>query len=106
MRKVERGICQIFEPTRVRLNAPVRSTLVGYTLVIMAIFDRLGAQNMIELITIWLLVNPFLHCVEHVSVDLETLVSESWVMESSADITHHLINRDTGILPGIEDSTS
>jgi hypothetical protein len=49
---------------------------------------------------------PLLHSVKHVPLDLDLLVSESGMMESPDKIIYNFIDRNSGILPGIEDATS
>lgn len=60
---------------------------------------------MVDLVTARMLVRPLTHRIEHVTLNLNTLVSESWVVESMQDVTHNLVNGNAGIIPGIEDAS-
>lgn len=61
---------------------------------------------MIETVTVWLFVNPFLYGVEHVPMNLQALISKSWVVEDSHYVLHNFINRYSRILPCIKNSGS
>ncbi len=54
--------------------------------VVASCLDRLGAQDMVDAVAIWVLINPLLDGREHVALDLAVLVAESWMMEGSQDI--------------------
>jgi hypothetical protein len=39
-------------------------------------------------------------------MNLEVLVAESWMMKNAEDIIHHLVDRNSWVLPGIENSSA
>lgn len=50
------------------------------------------------------LICPLSHRLEHISLDLDSLIASCWVVESPEDVINNLINRHTRILPGIQNS--
>lgn len=80
------------------------ATLFAGCLVVVAGLDRSRAQDVVQIVAIWLLVNPFTDCIEHVSVDFDTLIAKSWMMEYSENISHHFIDWHSWVLPSIKDS--
>jgi hypothetical protein len=83
----------------------VMNILIAVTRMIVASFDGCRTKDMVEVATVWLLVNPFSYGVEHVAMNLEVLIAESWMMKNTKDIIHHLVDRNSWVLPGIENSS-
>jgi len=54
--------------------------------------DRSRAENIVEIMSIRLLLNPFSNSIEHVPVDFDALVPQSWVMKCTKNVIHHLIH--------------
>lgn len=82
----------------------VPSISLAERLVIPSSSDGSRTENVVQVVSIRLFLNPFSNGVEHVPVDLEALVSQSWVMEYTEDVIHHFINWDSWVLPGIDNS--
>ena len=74
--------------------------------VVATVFDGGGVEEAIDLAAVWLLVRPGLDGAEHGAVDLDRLVSESWVVEDAEDVIHHLLNWHPWVLPSIENSSA
>jgi hypothetical protein len=72
--------------------------------VVLALLDRLGGQHGFELAASRMFVRPFLDSVKHVSVNFQAIISDSWVMERAKDVIDDLIDRDAGVLPGIQNT--
>jgi hypothetical protein len=53
-------------------------------------------------VAIWSLVHPSPDSVEHVAMDLDALIPQSWVMENTNNIVHHLLNWNPWVFPGIQ----
>ena len=83
-----------------------RTVLLLVEDVVVTLLDRLGAQDVIEPVTTRMFIRPLLDGVEHVSVDLEIVVTQSRVMESTNHVVDDLIYRYTGILPSVQDATT
>lgn len=49
-------------------------------------------------------IRPLLDGVKHVSLDFQTIISDSWVMERAEDIIDDLIDGDARVLPGIQNA--
>jgi hypothetical protein len=53
--------------------------------------DRSRAENIVEIMSI-----------EHVPVDFDALVPQSWVMKCTKNVIHHLIHWYSWMLPGVD----
>jgi hypothetical protein len=73
---------------------------------VMTSLDRFGAQNLVKVVAVWLLIYPISDSVEHGAMDLDRLVPESRVVESAENIIHHFVNRNPRVLPGIKNSST
>lgn len=51
-------------------------------------------------------VDPLANRLEHTSLNLNSLVSDSRVVEGPKDIVDNLVNRHSGILPSIKNSAA
>lgn len=71
-------------------------------LVVVSSSNRSRTENAIQVMCIGLLLNPFPDGIEHISMDLEALISQSWVMENAKNIVHYLINRYSRVFPCID----
>ncbi len=61
-------------------------------LVITSCSNRSRAENIVEIMSIWLLFNPFPNSIEHVPVNFDALVPQSWVMKCTKNVIHHFIH--------------
>lgn len=64
----------------------------------------LGRQNVVDLVTTGMLVSPFLDCAEHIPLEVNSFVAKGGMMESLEYIVADFVDRDGGILPGIQDA--
>jgi hypothetical protein len=87
-------------------KGPVRVPSISFAkrLMIPSSSDGSRVKNIVQVVSIRLLLNPLSNGVEHVPMDLEALISQSWVVEYTEDVIHHFINRDSWVLPGVDDS--
>lgn len=60
------------------------------------------AQNIIDVDPLPRM-NPSLHHIIHVAVEFAMLVAERRMVEDTIDVIQHLIRRNIGMLPGIDD---
>lgn len=70
--------------------------------VVFAIAYRLRREELVDAVAC--LTDPGADSVEHIALDLNLLVPDSWMMESTENIVDHLVNRHSRILPGVEDT--
>ncbi len=68
---------------------------------ILTVFNRFGAENVVNVVVSRVFISPFSNCVEHVAMYLDSFVTEGWVMESAKDIIDNLIYRNSSVFPGI-----
>lgn len=61
---------------------------------------------MLKLVAVTRLLRPLADRVEHVTVNLNGLVAQGWMVERSEDIVRDFVDRNTGILPCIKDSSA
>jgi len=71
-------------------------------LVIASSSNRSRAENVVEIVSVWLLLNPFSDRVKHIPVDFKAFISQSWVMKNPENIIHNLVNRDSRVLPAVD----
>jgi hypothetical protein len=57
-------------------------------------------------VAVRLLVDPGADGGEHVAVNFEVLITQSWVMEDAEDIGHDFFDGNTWVLPCKEDSST
>lgn len=72
--------------------------------VVFAVLDRFTPQKVIKLIPTLVLIGPLSHGLEHIALDLNVIVSDGGVMERAEDVVNNFIDRNTCVLPGIEDA--
>jgi hypothetical protein len=72
--------------------------------VVLTFFDRLGGEDGLELVALWVFVSPLLDRREHVSVELYVVVAKARMVESSQDIVGNFVDRHSRILPRVEDT--
>ncbi len=72
--------------------------------VVMSCFNGGGAEDVIEVVSVWLLFNPFTDCSEHVAVDFNGLIAKSRVMEDAEDVSHYFVHVDAWIFPSVDDA--
>ena len=68
-------------------------------------FDRLGSQDVVQLMAAGVLVSPLADRAEHVAMDLDTLIANGRMVECANEIIDHLIYRDARVFPSIENTT-
>lgn len=73
--------------------------------VVAASLDRLRAKDVVELVALWVLVNPLLDGGKHVALDLAVVVAETWVVKCAENILDNFAHWDTWVLP-CEEHTS
>lgn len=66
---------------------------------IAASLDGLRAEDMVQLVALWVLINPLLDGGEHVALDLAVVVAEGWVVEGAEDILDDFADWDTWVFP-------
>lgn len=69
---------------------------------ILSVLDRLASKNIVEFMTARVLVRPLPDGFEHGSLDLDTLVTDCWMVEGAEDIVDNFVDGHTGMFPGIE----
>lgn len=72
--------------------------------VVLALLDRLGPQELVELVALRVFVRPPLDCLEHVFLDLDALVAKGRMVECPEDVVHNLIYGNVGVLPRKENA--
>lgn len=70
--------------------------------VVLALANRVGGEDVLKLVAAGVLVGPLLDGVEHVALDLDTVLAEGRVVQCAEDIVDDLIYRDTRVLPGVQ----
>jgi hypothetical protein len=78
------------------------STAAAWDFVVVAFFHGLRTQYTVEVVAIRLLVDPGSNSGEHVAMNFEVLVTQSWVVENAENVGHDFVNRDSWILPCVE----
>ena len=68
-------------------------------------FDRSRREIVHHAVAVRLLVEPFTDCGKHVAVQLEAFVTDGWVMKCPYNIVHYFVDRNTRVLPCVEDTT-
>lgn len=81
----------------------LRAITTGQDMVL-ASLDRLGREQVGQLVLESALICPLSHRLEHIPLDLDSLITSCWVVESPEDVINDLINRHTRIFPGIQNS--
>ena len=81
------------------------NVLLAAGFMVMAFFDGLRTKDAVQVVTFGILIRPVAYGVEHVAVNFNVLVPQSWMMESTQDVGHYFIDRDTGVFPGVENSS-
>lgn len=59
---------------------------------------------MVELVAVRCLLSPLADCVEHLALDLDTLIADGGVVEGAENVVDNFVNRDTRVLPGVDDA--
>ena len=67
--------------------------------VVLALLDRLGPQELVELVTLRVRVRPHSDRLEHVFLDFDALVAKGRMMERPEDVVDNLVNGNVGVLP-------
>lgn len=60
---------------------------------------------MIKFVTTRVLVCPLPDGIKHLSLNLDTLIPNGWVMKSSDDIIDNFVNRYARVLPCVQDTS-
>jgi hypothetical protein len=72
--------------------------------VVLTVLDALGAEQLVQLVPARILTDPLLDSVEHVTLDLISLIADRGVMEGAKKVIDDLVYGNPGILPGVEDA--
>lgn len=73
--------------------------------VILPVLHGLAPEEVVELVAAGVLIRPLSDGVKHVLLDLDALVADGWVVEGSQDVIDNFVDRDAGVLPGVEYAT-
>jgi len=69
---------------------------------VLAILDRLGREQVSEILMLF--PSPHTYCVEHLSLDFHMLIAGGRVVESPQDIIEHLVDRDSRVVPSVQNT--
>lgn len=69
---------------------------------IFAILDRFTTKKSVEFISVAMLVSPLADCIEHVTLNLNVVVSDGGMVERAEDIVGYLIDRNIRVLPRVQ----
>lgn len=78
--------------------------LVRANHMVFAILDRLTTKNGVELVPLAMLVSPLSDCLEHVTLNLNVIVSDGGVVKRAEDIVDNLIDRNICVFPRVKDT--
>lgn len=95
------AVGKIAKGTVVAATAAVRALVKDMVLMIL---NRLGTKEVGKLVASRMFIRPLLHCPEHVTLDLNVLVAGGGMVECTKHIVGNLIDGNTGVLPGIENT--
>lgn len=70
--------------------------------VVLALLDRLRREKTVEFVAARMFTGPALNGAEHVSLDLNMLVTKGGMMECSQNVIDDFINGYIGVLPSVE----
>lgn len=73
-------------------------------LVVAAGFDGGGAEHVVQVVALRVLVHPFLDRGEHVSVDLDAVLAYGWVVEDAENVVTYFVYWDARVFPGVENA--
>lgn len=82
-------------------NTAVRALVKDMVLMVL---NSLGRKEVGKFVASRMFICPLLHCPEHVTLDLNVVVTGSGMVECTKHIVADLINRNTGVLPSIENT--
>jgi hypothetical protein len=75
-----------------KCSVRVSNILFAERLMVPSSSDRGRTENAVKIMGIGLFLYPLANSVEHVPMDFKALITQSWVMEYTKDVIHHLIN--------------
>lgn len=70
--------------------------------VILAVLDTLRSKNVVQFMTTRVLIGPLANSVEHVPLDVDTLVSNGGVVEGAQHVIDDLVYRHACVLPSVK----
>lgn len=73
--------------------------------VVFAILDRFAAQYAVELIPVPMLVSPLSHCLEHITLNLNVIVSDGRVVKCAEDVIDDFVDRNICMFPCVQNTT-
>lgn len=82
------------------------SLVIRFKDVVLVVLDRLGGEEVGELVAARVLVGPLLDSGVHVTLDLNIVASSSRVVKCADHIVDDFVNGNRRVLPSIENSTS
>lgn len=72
---------------------------------VFAILDRCATENVVDIKPVTLLVSPLLHRLEHVTLNLNAIVSDRGVVKCAEDVVDYLVHGDICMFPCVQDTT-
>ena len=71
-------------------GAVVMNTIIASDFMVVASFNRGRAKDVVQIVPIWLLVDPVSDGVEHIALDLYMLLPKGWVVKDPHYVIHNL----------------
>jgi hypothetical protein len=87
------------------MRMALRAAFLTRLNVILTSADRLGAQYMIKFMATWILVRPLPDRTVHISLNFNTFIPNSRVMESPENVVNKFVNRHSRVVPSIQNSS-
>lgn len=69
---------------------------------VLAVLDRFRPQNMVQVATSRVFVNPLAHGIKHVPLNLDTLIADRWVVQRAQNVINNLVYGHSRMIPSIE----
>lgn len=69
---------------------------------VLAVLDRFATENGVELIPVTMLVSPLPHRLEHVTLNLNVIVSDRWVVERTKDVIDDFVHGNIWMFPCVK----
>lgn len=91
--------------TGVDITFTARSSLLVED-VVFATLDRIRREHMVQFMAARVLLCPHTNSLEHVTLNVNALVAESWMVECAKNIVYHLVDGDIGIIPCKQNSSA
>jgi hypothetical protein len=79
-------------------------TISSDSFVVLASFDTLRAENIVQIGATGAVASPLFNRDKHAVLNLNVLITQSRMMKDAKDIPENLINGNSGMLPGIDNA--